>query len=104
MCRSVDDRKEAYQGYRERHELAHQNALILHHVSKKKGAQPTYTSPKPYKNWNKSQINYLALEKQLAGFAAGAPADPPAESGNSGDNGDDESEDEDGSSGGYESE
>ena len=104
MSRSVDDHKEAYQGYRERHELAHQNALILHHVSKKKGAQPKYTSPMPYKNWNKSQINYLALERQLAGFAAGASADPPAPSGSSGDNGDDESEDASGSFDGYESE
>ena len=92
-------------GYRERHELSHQNALtILHHVTQKKGAKPKRIPPTPYKNWNKSQINYLALEKQLAGFSAGDPADPPAESGSSGDNGDDESEDEDGSVGGYESE
>ena len=104
LCRSVDDHKEAYQGYRERHELSHQNALILHHVSKTKGGQPKRSPPTPYKKWNKSKINYLALERHLTGFAAGVPTAPPPESGNDSDDGDNESDGTDDSFGGSESE
>ena len=69
--------------------------MILHHVSRKKGAKPKRTPPTPYKDWNSSRINYLALEKHLSGFASATTAAPPAESENDGDDGEDESDGED---------
>ena len=91
LCRSVDDHKEAYQGYRERLALSDQNNLLLHHITKKKGAAPQPTIPTPYKSWNKSKIDYLGVERTLAGFSSSLTADPSAES----DTADDEDEPED---------
>ena len=78
LCKSVDDHKEAYQGYCERHEILQQNAEILYNQTNKQGAKPKRTAPTAYKNWNSSRINYLDLEKQL--YMPAAAAAPTAES------------------------
>ena len=96
LCRSVDDHKEAYQGYCERHEILQQNAEILHHLTNQQGAKPKRTAPTAYKNYHSSRINYLDLEKQLYMPAAAAPtAESPPRSGNAAD------EDSDGDGTGY---
>ena len=79
LCRSVDDHKEAYQGYVERHEILQQNAEILHHVTGNKGAKPKRTKPKAYKDWNSSRINYIDLERHLSLPTDESPPPPESE-------------------------
>ena len=62
----VDTRKGQYEAYKQRHELAHSQQLILHHVSGASGAPPAPTPPTPYARWNSSSgLNYGELERHL---------------------------------------
>ena len=91
--------RENYQGYRERREIFHQNATILHIVSGAEGPPPQQTPPIPYRSWNSSRINWTELEKHLyddsAASSAHPPPPPPAASGSEDDDDDDADDDED---------
>ena len=102
LCMGVATRKEQYVAYKERLEIAHDQKLILHHVTGASGAPPTRPTPTPYARWNSSSgLNYGELERHLFPPAATADADDEDEDEEEyeeeGDDATEELEDEDGS-------
>ena len=69
--------KENYQAYRERRELFHQNATILHHLTNAPGPPPQQTVPIAYKHWNNAKVDWVDLEKQLYGVDPPSVSSPP---------------------------
>ena len=98
LCMNDEIHRENYQGYRERREIFHQNATILHIVTKAEGPPPQQTPPIPYRSWNSSRINWTELEKHLyvdaATSSAHHPPPPPAASGSDDDDDDDDADDD----------
>ena len=88
----IDIRKEQYTAYRDRHDMAHDQKLILHHVSGSKSARPKATAPLSYSKWNRSQDPWVDMETVLYSDGATATSSPPPA-----DSDDDEDGDEDAS-------
>ena len=90
--------KENYQGYRERRDIHHQNATMLHIMTQAEGPPPQQTPPIPYRSWNASRIHWTELEKHLyddsAASSAHPPPPPPAASGSEDDYESDDDEDD----------
>ena len=77
LCMNTEVHKENYQAYRERRELFHQNATILHHLTKASGPPPQQTAPIAYKHWNNAKIDWVDLEKHLYGAEPSLVSTPP---------------------------
>ena len=51
--------------------------MILHHITKNKGAPPKPTKPIAYKDWNSSRCNWVELEQNLSASATAPTAESP---------------------------
>ena len=92
LCMGVDIRKEQYTAYRDRHDMAYDQKLILHHVSGSKSARPKAKAPLSYSKWNRSQVPWVDVEKVLYSDPAAATRSPPPADSDDEDDDDDASE------------
>jgi hypothetical protein len=65
LCMNVDIRKEQYQAHLERQQLAHNQALMLHHLKNSQAPPPKQKTPESYKKWTASPVDWVEIEKQL---------------------------------------
>ena len=77
LCMNTEVHKENYQAYRERRELFHQNATMMHLMTKAPGPPPQQTPPIAYKQWNNAKIDWVDVEKNLYGAEPSFVSSPP---------------------------
>ena len=57
LCMNVEIRKEQYKAHLERKQIAHKQALIIHHLKNTQKPPPAQKSPVPYKTWTGTSVD-----------------------------------------------
>ena len=61
---NVEIRKEQHRAHNERLDILHNQAVLIHHVTKHKGHPPAQKPAPSYKEWNNnSDIDWIEIEK-----------------------------------------
>ena len=77
LCMNVEIRRGQYDAHLEREQLAHNQALIMHHLKTPQLPPPKQKTPVPYKKWTASpDVDWLEIEKHLKGAPSGSSAQP----------------------------
>ena len=77
LCMKIDIHKAQFRAHCERQDIAHNQQLILHHVTGGKGRPPKAQSYPDYKHWNTAQYNWIEIEQQLYGTTVPCFPQPP---------------------------